>query len=38
MVTPPEIAWIVPVILPAIIGLLVGLIVKRSIKLMFTIV
>ena len=37
MVTPPEIAWIVPVILPAIIGLLVGLIVKRSIKLMFTI-
>ena len=38
MVTPPEIAWIVPVIIPAIIGLLVGLIVKRSIKLMFSIV
>ena len=37
MVTPPEIAWIVPVIIPAIIGLLVGLIVKHSIKLMFTI-
>ena len=37
MVTPPEIAWIVPVIIPAIMGLLVGLIVKRSIKLMFTI-
>lgn len=37
MVTPPEIAWIVPVIIPAIIGLLVGIIVKHSIKLMFTI-
>ena len=37
MVTPPEIAWIVPVIIPAIIGLLVGVIVKRSIKLMFSI-
>ena len=37
MVTPPEIAWIVPVIVPAIIGLLVGVIVKHSIKLMFAI-
>jgi len=37
MVTSPEIAWMVPVIIPAIMGLLVGLIVKRSIKLMFTI-
>jgi uncharacterized membrane protein (Fun14 family) len=37
MVTPPEIAWIVPVIIPTIIGLFVGLIVKRSIKLMFAI-
>ena len=35
MVTPPEVAWIVPVIIPALIGLLVGVIVKRSIKLMF---
>ena len=37
MVTPPEIAWIIPVIIPAIIGLLVGLIAKRSIKLMFSV-
>jgi len=37
MVTPPEIAWIVPVIIPAIIGLLVGVIVKHSIKPMFAI-
>jgi len=37
MVTPPEIAWIVPLMIPAIIGLLVGVIVKRSIKLMFSI-
>ena len=35
--TPPEIAWIVPVIMPFIIGLVVGLIVKRTIKLMFAI-
>ena len=37
MATPPEIAWLVPIIIPAIIGLLVGVIVKHSIKLMFTI-
>ena len=37
IVTPPEIAWIVPVIIPAIIGLLVGVIVKHSIKLVFSI-
>ena len=36
--TPPEIAWIVPVIMPFIIGLVVGLIVKHTIKLMFAIV
>ena len=35
--TPPEVAWIVPVIIPAIIGLLVGVIVKHSIKLMFAV-
>ena len=34
MVTPPELAWIVPVIIPAIMGLVAGVIVKRSIKLM----
>jgi uncharacterized membrane protein (Fun14 family) len=37
MVTPPEVAWIVPVIIPAIIGLLVGVIVKHSIKLIFAV-
>ena len=35
IVTPPEIAWIVPVIIPAIIGLFVGVIVKHSVKLVF---
>jgi uncharacterized membrane protein (Fun14 family) len=34
---PPEIAWIVPVIIPCLIGLLVGVIVKNSFKLLFTI-
>ena len=37
MVTPPEIAWIVPVIIPAIIGLLVGVIIKHSVKLIFVV-
>ena len=37
LVTPPEIAWIVPVIMPFVIGLLVGLIFKHTIKLMFAI-
>ena len=37
MATPPEIAWIVPIIMPLIIGLLVGFILKHTIKLMFAI-
>jgi uncharacterized membrane protein (Fun14 family) len=37
MTTPPEIAWIVPIIIPAIIGLLVGVIAKHSVKLLFPI-
>ena len=37
LATPPEIAWIVPVIMPFIIGLVVGFIVKHTIKLMFAI-
>jgi uncharacterized membrane protein (Fun14 family) len=36
-VTPPEIAWIVPIIMPFMIGLFVGFIVKHTIKLMFAI-
>lgn len=37
LVTPPEIAWIVPIIIPFIMGLVVGFIVKHTIKLMFAI-
>lgn len=37
MTTPPEIAWVLPVIVPLIIGLLVGFMVKHTIKLMFAI-
>ena len=35
--TPPEIAWLVPIILPLLIGLVVGVIVKNSLKLIVTI-
>ena len=35
--TPPEIAWIVPVVVPLIIGVLTGVIMKHTIKLLFTI-
>jgi uncharacterized membrane protein (Fun14 family) len=31
---PPEIAWIIPVVLPFIIGLLVGAIIKKGFKLL----
>jgi uncharacterized membrane protein (Fun14 family) len=34
---PPEIAWIVPVIIPFLIGLLVGVVLKNSFKLLFTV-
>jgi uncharacterized membrane protein (Fun14 family) len=34
MSIPPEIAWLVPVVLPFIIGLLVGAIIKRGLKLL----
>ena len=37
MATPPEVAWIVPIVMPLIIGLLVGFIVKHKMKLMFAI-
>jgi len=33
MSIPPEIAWLVPVVLPFIIGLLVGAIIKKGLKL-----
>jgi len=35
---PPELAWIIPVVLPFIIGLLVGAIVKRGFKLLIFVV
>jgi uncharacterized membrane protein (Fun14 family) len=37
MSIPPEIAWIVPVVLPFIIGLLVGVIVKKGLKLLIAV-
>jgi uncharacterized membrane protein (Fun14 family) len=38
MSIPPEVAWIVPVVLPFIIGLLVGAVIKRALKLMVLVV
>jgi uncharacterized membrane protein (Fun14 family) len=35
---PPELAWIIPVVLPFIIGLLVGAIIKRGFKLLIFVV
>jgi len=37
MSIPPEVAWIVPVILPFIIGLLVGAVIKRTLRLVVVI-
>lgn len=34
MSIPPEVAWIIPVVLPFIIGLLVGAVVKKALKLL----
>ena len=38
MSIPPEIAWLIPVVLPFIIGLLVGAIVKKGLKLLVAVV
>ncbi len=38
MSIPPEIAWLVPVILPFIVGLLVGAVIKKALKLLILIV
>lgn len=35
---PPEIAWIIPIVLPFIIGLLVGAIIKKGFKLLIIVV
>jgi len=37
MSIPPEIAWLVPVVLPFIIGLLVGAIIKKTFKVLILI-
>jgi uncharacterized membrane protein (Fun14 family) len=38
MSIPPEIAWLIPVVLPLIIGVLVGAIVKKGFKLLIAVV
>ena len=38
MSVPPEIAWLIPVVLPFIIGLLVGVVIKKGFKLMIVVV
>jgi uncharacterized membrane protein (Fun14 family) len=38
MLIPPEIAWLIPVVLPFIIGLLVGIVIKKGLKLLVVIV
>lgn len=38
MSIPPEIAWIIPIVLPFIIGLLAGAIIKKGFKLLILIV
>jgi uncharacterized membrane protein (Fun14 family) len=38
MSIPPEIAWLIPVVLPFIIGLLVGAIIKKGLKLLIVVV
>lgn len=34
MSIPPEIAWLIPLVLPFIVGLLVGAIIKKGLKLL----
>lgn len=38
MSIPPEIAWIIPVVLSFIIGLLVGAIIKKALKILILVV
>jgi uncharacterized membrane protein (Fun14 family) len=38
MSIPPEIAWLIPVVLPFVIGLLVGAVIKRALKLLILVV
>jgi uncharacterized membrane protein (Fun14 family) len=38
MSIPPELAWLIPIVLPFIIGLLVGAIIKKGLKLLVVVV
>jgi uncharacterized membrane protein (Fun14 family) len=38
MSIPPEIAWLIPVVLPFIVGLLVGVVIKKGLKLLIAVV
>jgi uncharacterized membrane protein (Fun14 family) len=38
MSIPPEIAWLIPVVLPFIIGLLAGVVIKKGLKLLVAVV
>ncbi len=38
MTVPPEIAWLVPILMPFIIGLLVGAVIKKAFKLIVFII
>jgi len=38
MPIPPEIAWLIPVVLPFIIGLLAGVVIKKGFKLLIAVV
>lgn len=38
MSVPPEIAWLIPIVMPFIIGLLVGAIIKKAAKLLVVVV
>ena len=37
MSVPPEVAWLIPLLVPFIIGLLIGAIIKRTAKLLFAV-
>lgn len=38
MSIPPELAWLVPIVVPLVIGFLVGAVIKKAFKLMIVIV
>lgn len=38
MSIPPEIAWLIPIVLPFIIGLLIGAVIKKGLKFLMLIV